>query len=59
MPVAVCPKCGWKTRELEPQEVDEVNRGLYRCSGQCFSPNPPFSPILKMEASDQEAKNAH
>lgn len=51
---AVCPKCGWKTRELTDEEAEWVLKGRMRCSGKCQEgavPNQPmtFPPKLKME----------
>lgn len=54
---AVCPKCGWKTRELQDEEVEWVVKGRMRCSGECQKkavPNAPltFPPKLKMEENE-------
>lgn len=56
---AVCPKCGWKTRELGDEEVEWVNRGRMRCSGKCQEgsvPNQPltFPPKLIMEKEESK-----
>lgn len=56
---AVCPKCGWETRELGDDEIDMVKQGRYRCSGKCHDesiPNNPstFPPRLRMP--DEEEK---
>lgn len=50
---AVCPKCGWETRELDEDEADMVRQGRYRCSGACQEAsvaNQPntFPPRLKL-----------
>lgn len=54
---AKCPKCGWETRDLAPSEMDDVKAGRLRCSGPCFRPDPPFSPVLLM-ADDERLKAA-
>jgi hypothetical protein len=55
--IAVCPKCGWETRELSDDEVDLVHQGRLRCSGKCQEasvPNNPtsFPPRLKMKGEE-------
>lgn len=54
---AVCPKCGWETRELGDDECDMVRQGRYRCSGACqdaSAPNAPqtFPPRLKLKEEE-------
>lgn len=51
--IAECPTCGWQTRELSADEVDLVNEGRLRCSGECqahAAVNVPssFPPKLRM-----------
>ena len=55
--MAVCPKCGWETRELSDDEVQMVKEGRLRCSGKCQEsavPNNPgtFPPKLRMKGDD-------
>lgn len=57
---AVCPKCGWKTRELGPDECDEVRKGRYRCSGACQEasvPNQPMSFPPRLQLEEEEHGN--
>lgn len=57
--IAVCPKCGWETRELSSDEVEMVEEGRLRCSGECqahAAVNVPssFPPKLIMKAEEKE-----
>jgi hypothetical protein len=60
--IAVCPKCGWETRELTDDEVDLVRQGRLRCSGKCqdasVANNPTsFPPRLKMKGEEEHGSN--
>lgn len=62
-----CPKCGWETRELSEDEVLEVKRGAYRCSGTCQDasvPNmpgtfPPKLQLAELEDKKEDKKHGH
>lgn len=59
---AICPKCGWETRELGDDEIQDVKEGRYRCSGQCQEgaiPNQPqtFPPRLRLKEEKTNGSN--
>ena len=59
---AVCPKCGWETRELIDEEVELVHQGRLRCSGKCQEgavPGNPlsFPPKLRMKGEQTNGGN--
>lgn len=59
---ALCPKCGWETRELSDDEVQLVQEGRLRCSGKCQEasvPNQPqsFPPKLRMKGEGDNGSN--
>jgi len=59
---AICPKCGWETRELIDEEVELVHQGRLRCSGKCQETAVPgnplsFPPKLKMKGEETNGGN--
>jgi hypothetical protein len=54
---AKCPKCGWLTRELSDDEIEMVEQGRMRCSGDCQAASSPgvpstFPPKIHLEKED-------